>query len=228
VAGLGAAAGAVAVTALVSGPGTPTACADIVDLILDPLMSATAAASAGVGDVGGAATDPLGGLDSVLVGLFSDLNTAINGLAQDWITGPIGQALDPIINAPSVLLVGRDVIGNDIDDFTGANTSLLGSSGLFGNLSDGGFVVGDGGTGAAGVAGVDGGAGGVGGSAGLIGNGGTGGAGVDGGAGGAGGDGGLLLGNGAPGAVGEPGGSGGNGGADGTPGTPGTPGQNAR
>jgi hypothetical protein len=145
---------------------------------------AAGAATAGLGADAGAGLDSLGGLESALVALVQDLNTAATGLAQDWITGPIGQTLDPIINAPSVFLVGRDVIGNGIDDFTGTNDSLLGSSGIFGNLSDGGIVAGNGGTGAAGV---DGGAGGAGGSAGLIGDGGAGGTGIDSGAGGNGG-----------------------------------------
>jgi len=117
-----------------------------------------------VGDVGGvvgaeagASAGVLGGLDAVLVGLVGDLNTAVSGVVQGWISGPIGQLVDPVINEPSVVLVGRDVIGNGVDDFTGANTSLLGSSGIFGNLGDGGFLAGNGGTGVTGVAGVDGG-----------------------------------------------------------------------
>ncbi|WP_163759430.1 hypothetical protein [Mycobacterium botniense] len=197
---MGASVGAVAAAVLVPGRGAPTARADVVDWIVDPIVeplsAAAMAATTGLGDVGlggvdaGSAVVLPPGLDAVLVGLVAELNSAVNGLAQGWITGPIGAAVDPVINAPFVFLVGRDLIGNGVDDFTGANTSLLGSSGMFGNLSDGGLLVGDGGTGVPGVAGVDGGDGGVGGSAGLIGEGGAGGVGVDGGTGGAGGDGG--------------------------------------
>ncbi|KAA8946910.1 MAG: hypothetical protein F6Q13_18105, partial [Mycobacterium sp.] len=173
VVGVGATAGAFWAAAM--GAGAPEARADLLDAVLDPLMGAAAAAGAGLSDASGPAADAgtvaasLGGLDAVLAGLVQELNATVNGLAQDWITNPIGSAVDSVVNAPSVFLFGRDLIGNGINDFTGANTSLLGSSGMFGNLSDGGFLVGNGGTG---VAGIDGGTGGVGGSAGLIGDGG--------------------------------------------------------
>jgi hypothetical protein len=55
-----------------------------------------------------------------------------------------------VVNAPFVLLFGRDLIGNGIKDFTGTNGSLIGSSGLFGDLGDGGFLTGNGGAGAPG------------------------------------------------------------------------------
>ncbi|ORA77447.1 hypothetical protein BST29_23355, partial [Mycobacterium malmoense] len=75
--------------------------------------------------------------------------------------------MDGPVNAPFVALFGRDVIGNGVNGFTGTNTSLIGQTGWFGNLGDGGFLFGDGGTGAAGTAAHT--AGFAGGSAGLIG-----------------------------------------------------------
>ncbi|GFG72982.1 hypothetical protein [Mycobacterium botniense] len=135
--------------------------ADVVDVLVDPIVESVLAALGvgGLADVGSATSMPadvLGGLDAALVGVVQDLNNVVNGVAQDWITSPIGGPVDEVINTPFVLLFGRDLIGNGINGFTGTNDSLLGSSGLFGNLSDGGFLIGNGGTGATGVAGVDG------------------------------------------------------------------------
>ncbi|GFG74074.1 hypothetical protein MBOT_14390 [Mycobacterium botniense] len=158
--GVGAAAAGLVVAAGATAPG---ARADILDVIIDPIIDPMMSAlSAGMSDLGGAAAalgvggladvgsatsvsaDPLGGVDAALVGVVQDLNSVVNGVAQDWITSPIGGPVDKVINAPFVLVFGRDLIGNGINDFTGTNDSLLGSSGLFGNLGDGGFLIGNG------------------------------------------------------------------------------------
>lgn len=212
----------------------PSAHADILDLIIDPVIGSLtsvadvggAAASFGgdLGDVGGAAasaapSDALAGVDSTLVDMVSALNNAVQGATQSYITSPVGEGLYPVINQPTVLLFGRDLIGNAVNGFTGPNDSPLGSSGLFGNLGDGGFVFGDGGNGAAGTAGVDDGAGWAGGSAGFVGDGGAGGAGVGEAAVGAGGSGGWLLGDGGMGGAGGAAQFLGNGGAGGVGGS---------
>ncbi|MFY2861503.1 cellulase family glycosylhydrolase, partial [Mycobacterium sp. THU-M104] len=221
VVGAGAAAGVLSVAALSAGVGLPGARADVLDVILQPILDATAAgvgaATADLGAVGGDVATTVGAdvgagltdtldvavlLNATLAEVGNQLDVATVAASQDYIGSPVGQALDSALNEPSVLLFGRDLIGNGVNGYTGGNDSLLGSSGLFGNLGDGGFVMGDGGAGAAGAAGVDHGAGMAGGSAGLIGDGGAGGGGVDGGIGGAGGAGGLLLGDGGVGGAG--------------------------
>ena len=111
----------------------------------------------------------------------------------------IGQDLTNLINAPSLALTGRPLIGN------GAN----GAPGTGQNGKPGGWLLGNGGAGGSGASGANGQNGGNGGAAGLLGTGGAGGAGGGatgagntGGAGGAGGAGGLLSGNGGVGGVG--------------------------
>lgn len=116
----------------------------------------------------------------------------IHATGQQWINSPVGEALAPIVNAPTNVLLGRDLIGNGVTGTAAAP-----------NGGPGGLLFGDGGAGYTG---------GNGGSAGLIGNGGTGGAGFAGGVGGMGGTGGWLMGNGG---MGGAGGVGGNGGAGG-------------
>lgn len=219
-AAVGAATGAIAAATLAPALGVQVARADLVDMIvealLDPVTSAAASAlgdagTAGV-DVGGsvaAAADPMAAADSLMSGVV----IAINDVIQAWITSPVGEQIDGIVNGPFVDLFGRDLIGNGVNDFTGANTSLLGSSVNFGNLGDGGFLAGDGGVGATGTA-ATGGVGEAGGSAGLIGDGGTGGAGIDGAHGGAGGNA-EVVGNGGDGGAGGHGAIGGLGGAGG-------------
>lgn len=101
----------------------------------------------------------------------------IHATGQQWINSPVGEALAPIVNAPTNVLLGRDLIGNGVTGTAAAP-----------NGGPGGLLFGDGGAGYTG---------GNGGSAGLIGNGGTGGAGFAGGVGGMGGTGGWLMGNGA-------------------------------
>ncbi|POX95183.1 PE family protein, partial [Mycobacterium kansasii] len=128
-----------------------------------------------------------------------------------------GQQLLNAINAPTLALLGRPLIGNGAD----------GAPGTGQNGGDGGLLIGNGGNGGSGgtvsvnsrTRGLP---GGNGGSAGLIGNGGRGGiggAGGDSGAGGNGGNGGLLFGHGGAGGPGglaaNIGGPGGNGGAGG-------------
>ena len=125
----------------------------------------------------------------------------IHGTGQAWINSPLGQALDPIINAPTDLLLGRDLIGNGV-----AGTAASPTGG------PGGLFVGDGGPGYSPTGGGVGAVGGNGGAAGWIGNGGAGGTGFIGGIGGTGGIGGWLLGNGGMGGGGGAGAGGGPGG----------------
>lgn len=119
----------------------------------------------------------------------------IHDVAQLWIAGPIGQAVDGFINT----LAGSYVIGNG-----SAGTAEHPDGGA------GGWLLGDGGAGWNSA--VVGKAGGAGGTAGLLGNGGPGGTG---GAGGAGGEGGLLMGIGGLGGDGGAGTAGARGGAGG-------------
>ncbi|WP_249044857.1 PE family protein, partial [Mycobacterium riyadhense] len=109
------------------------------------------------------------------------------------------QVLLNAVNAPTLTLFGRPLIGNGAD---GTSPGQAGGAG--------GLLYGNGGNGMAGInPGVTGGAGGA---AGLIGTGGRGGAGGAGAAGGAGGSGGLLFGSGGNGGDGAAGGAGGIGG----------------
>ena len=124
----------------------------------------------------------------------------IHAVGEAWINSPIGQALDPIINAPTEASLGRALIVNGAP---GTATAPNGGAG--------GLLFGDGGAGYSPTGGTNV-TGGNGGSAGLIGNGGTGGAGYGGGAGGVGGIGGGLMGNGGVGGAGSAGANGGNGG----------------
>ncbi|MBS9536243.1 hypothetical protein KIH27_21930, partial [Mycobacterium sp. M1] len=146
-------------------------------------------------DLFGTAADPVNLFDPAdVMAAFTNLHTGLEG----WLADPSNAALIDQINQPWEQLFGRDLIGNGVDGFTGANTSLLGWMGL-GNLGDGGFLFGDGGTGAAGATGGD---------AGMFGDGGAGGEGVaatatsDAGAGGTGGAGGWLYGDGGAGGQG--------------------------
>ncbi|MGB3892904.1 MAG: hypothetical protein WA942_01460, partial [Mycolicibacter sinensis] len=66
---------------------------------------------------------------------------------QEWLAGPFGEFSAVLINAPFVMLFGRDLIGDGIDGFDGANTSLFGQWGGFGDAGDGGFLFGNGGAG---------------------------------------------------------------------------------
>lgn len=118
----------------------------------------------------------------------------IRATGRAWINSPLGQALDPIVNVPTSMLLGRPLIGD------GAAGTMAAPTG-----GPGGLLFGDGGPGVSPASG----GGGTGGNAGLIGDGGRGGAGSGGGNGGAGGSGGWLMGNGG---MGGPGGTGGPGG----------------
>ena len=158
---------------------------------------------------GGATAAPLAAAGSfVAAGFQTVVYGPVHTIGETWINSPFGQTLDPIINAPTDLLFGRDLIGNGV---AGTAASPTGGAG--------GFLFGDGGNGYTPTGGTGAVGGGNGGSAGLIGNGGAGGAGFAGGAGGTGGVGGLLMGNGgmggAGGAVTTAGGIGGAGGAGG-------------
>ncbi len=151
-----------------------------------------------VGSAAGAA--PLAGLGSfVSDGFQTVVYGPIHTVGEAWIGSQFGRALDPIINAPTDTLFGRDLIGNGA---AGTATSPTGGAG--------GFLFGNGGAGYTPTGGVA--VGGNGGNAGLIGNGGTGGAGFGGGAGGVGGVGGWLMGNGGVGGLGSAGANGGAGG----------------
>ncbi|BBX94775.1 PE domain-containing protein [Mycobacterium lacus] len=146
--------------------------------------------------------DPLASLAaSVSDGFQTVVYGPVHTAGQAWISSPLGAALDPIINAPTNALFGRDLIGNGA---AGTAASPTGGAG--------GFLFGDGGAGYAPTGGVSATAGGRGGNAGLIGDGGTGGAGFAGGTGGTGGTGGWLMGNGGMGGGGGVGGQAGAGG----------------
>ena len=140
---------------------------------------------------GGAAAAPLAALDSfVAAGFQTVVYSPVHAIGQAWITSAFGQTLDPIINGPTHVLLGRDLIGNGVAGTAGSP-----------NGGAGGLLFGDGGAGYNQTAGT-GAVGGRGGNAGLIGNGGIGGAGGAGGAGGVGGVGGVLMGNGGLGGAG--------------------------
>ncbi|MCV7199848.1 PE domain-containing protein [Mycobacterium angelicum] len=158
-----------------------------------------------VRNLGAAAASYAGAEATIAAGLGSAVadgfQTAVYGpihaAGQAWIGSPFGQALDPIINAPTGFVFHRALIGNGV-----AGTAASPNGGA------GGILFGDGG---AGYSPTGGGAvaGGSGGNAGLIGNGGAGGAGFGGGTGGMGGTGGWLMGNGGIGGIGGTGGTGG-------------------
>ncbi|WP_343602222.1 PecA family PE domain-processing aspartic protease [Mycobacterium sp.] len=204
---------AVATVAVTPLAAAPAAHADIFDLLVDPVMGAVDAGSSAAAPVLDAAAGSAADVSSALAAASGGLEQSIQslivdsavGLSQAYITSPVGEVIDGVVNAPSVFLFGRDLIGNGVEAgaATVGNDSLIGGLApqLFGNLTDGGYLAGNGGDGAAGVAGVDGGDGFAGGSAGLIGDGGTGGDAATGGAGGAGGDAGLI-GNGGDGGTG--------------------------
>lgn len=197
-AGVGAAAGAVLTFGVSPSVATPAAHADVAGVDIDSTVDSVKAAGADVSIV----LRPL----RAAVGSVQYSPRATDPLAV--LAGPADEAMYAIMNAPSVMLFGRNMIGDGVDGFAGPNTSLLGWTGLFGDLGDGGFLVGDGGDGVAGVAAVNGGAGGAAGNAGFFsGNGGDGGAGADGveggaGGGGAGGNAALLSGDGGDGGAG--------------------------
>ncbi|MCQ4365744.1 PE family protein, partial [Mycobacterium gordonae] len=129
---------------------------------------------------------PLAALDSPIADGFQTLVYGpIHAVGQGWINSPVGQLLDPIINAPTNLLLGRALIGNGA-----AGTAASPDGGA------GGLLFGDGGAGYTPSGGAGPVGGGSGGAAGLIGNGGSGGGGFAGGGGGTGGAGGWLMGNG--------------------------------
>lgn len=158
---------------------------------------------------GGFAAAPVEALNEFTSGAFQALvYQPVHQAGQAWIASSFGQAIDPIVNAPTQALFGRDLIGNGV---TGTAVHPNGGAG--------GFLLGDGGAGYSPTGGVLPLTGGIGGNAGLIGTGGIGGTGWAGGAGGAGGVGGLLMGNGGRGGLGgaalsllDPGGAGGAGG----------------
>jgi broad specificity phosphatase PhoE len=141
---------------------------------------------------GGPVAAPLAALGSfAATGLQAAVYSPIHTAGEAWINSPLGQTLDPIVNAPTDALFGRDLIGNGAP---GTAASPAGRAG--------GFLFGDGGTGYSPTGGTGAVAGGNGGNAGLIGTGGAGGAGFSGGTGGVGGVGGWLMGDGGLGGAG--------------------------
>ncbi|WP_367141328.1 PGRS repeat-containing protein, partial [Mycobacterium sp.] len=153
----------VAVLALLGG-AAPVAGADVVDVILDPVIDSLSSAVAGVGEVGAATT-------AASAELVAGLDAAVNALAEGWITGGIGQSLDPVINAAWHEVGGPGLlIGNGANGVPDASLAAA-------NGAAGGLLFGDGGNGATDAAGQ----GGAGGAAGLLGDGGAGGAGASGG-----------------------------------------------
>lgn len=157
------------------------------------------AAAASYADAEVAGSTLLGGVRSLVADGFQALVYGpAHAVGEAWIDSPAGRVLDPIINAPIDLLLGRALIGNGA---AGTAAAPIGGAG--------GLLFGDGGRGYGPTGGPGAVAGGNGGSAGLIGNGGAGGAGFGGGTGGAGGVGGWLMGNGGVGGSGGLGGAGG-------------------
>ena len=199
-AGIGAA--ALALLAFTTTPlaVAPTAHADELELILDPLLSSLAGvAPALTADLTAMASgfDPSFAADSAAsVALPAALDgatifqqyvyTPMETAEQAWITSPTGEQFDNLLNTTfGETIVGNGAAGTEADPTGGAGGLLFGDGGAGWSSTEAGI------------------AGGNGGSAGLYGDGGLGGEGGTGAAGGAGGDGGSLMGI---------GGAGGNGG----------------
>lgn len=189
-------------------------------LAMTPLTAAPAHADPDwIGDVPGDVPGDLPGEVAVLgLGIAPILEAVfydpIYLLGQLYLHSPFADPTNPLgivnqlLNLPSALLLGRDMVANGFD------APDLGNPG-----GDAGWLFGDGGSGGAGVFYNGEYFVGAGGAGGLLGNGGAGGAGAPGEAGGAGGAGGLLFGD---------GGIGGNGGAGGADGVGGTGGDGGR
>lgn len=122
------------------------------------------------GSLLGKAASPAGARSLLSDGFQTLVYGPVHATGEAWITGPAGRALDPVLNGPTDLLLGRDLIGN-----SAAGTAASPNGG------PGGLLFGDGGRGYAPTGGAGAVDGGNGGSAGLIGNGGAGGAGFPGG-----------------------------------------------
>jgi hypothetical protein len=62
------------------------------------------------------------------------LGSPIRTVGEAWINSPFGRVLDPIINAPTEVLFGRDLIGNGVGGHggTGGQASLFGTGGTGG------------------------------------------------------------------------------------------------
>lgn len=239
-AGIGAA--ALALLAFTTTPlgVAPTANADELEIIIDPLLSSlSSVAPALTADLTAMAAgfDPSFAADSVAsVALPAAVDgatifqqyvyTPLEMAAQSWIDSPTGEQVDGLLNAAfGEFLIGNGAAGTEADPIGGAGGLWFGDGGAGWDSTEAGIVGGDGGPagifgdggiggeGGAGAAGGDGGAGGF--LMGLGGRGGDGGdlAGGNGGAGGAGGDAdGLLFGIGGRGGDGGSGADGGFGG----------------
>ncbi len=228
-------AGAFLTFGLIPLTATPSANADIGDVVADPVVTAITSALTGATDAL-AGLDPAAGLSALDLGTagldtgavsaaaadlagssasasaVSDSATAasfdsvLHTLEQEWITSAAGIKFDDNVNTLWTDFGGSGMLIGDGPNGVDGGTLAEATGG------NGGLLFGDGGNGATDAAGV----GGAGGAAGLYGDGGDGGAGADGGAGGAGGAGGTVLGdggNGGNGGEGVTGGAGGDGGA---------------
>ena len=178
----------------------PPVHADVLDLVIDPMLQPLQQALAGITDALGAidpgagldaftGLDPLAGIGSVsletgaLGASASDATSAadtwtvfVQGLEQDWINNPFGQQVDASLNTwfehafPAADSGACGLICNGVDGTGGGSLTAADGEG-------GGLWFGNGGDGATDAAGQ----GGTGGDAGLWGDGGDGGAGADGG-----------------------------------------------
>lgn len=169
---------------------TPLALAPTADADFDWLADLAADT---IGDAGAAASSELS-IAGLLETIFYD---PIYFIGQAYLSSPFADPTDPLgivnqlVNWPSAVLLGRDMIANGFD------APDLGNPG-----GDAGWLFGDGGAGGAGVFYNGEYFVGAGGAGGLFGNGGAGGAGLPGEAGGDGGSGGLLFGDGGVGGAG--------------------------
>ncbi len=67
-----------------------------------------------VGGLSAAAVAYAGTEASIATGLQSFASDPLRAIGEAWVNSPLGQELDPIINAPTDVLLGRDLIGNGV------------------------------------------------------------------------------------------------------------------
>jgi endoglycosylceramidase len=213
VVGLGLAAGACLAFGMTPLATAPAAYADVLDVILDPIINSFSNSLSAIdptlgADLGALATsfDPTLAADSAasaasasmaaatpdFAELFNQsVYTPIHTALEDWINSNLGEHVDGFINTVAgSYVIGNGAPGTDTDPDGGAAGWLFGDGGAGWNSTEPGVAGGDGG------------------AAGIIGNGGAGGEGGAGAAGGDGGTGGSFMGI---------GGDGGNGGDGSTP-----------
>jgi hypothetical protein len=94
-------------------------------------MSAAAASYAGTeATIAMSMQEALGAVNAPIHVLGSPIGT----VGEAWINSPFGRVLDPIINAPTEVLFGRDLIGNGVGSHGGTGgQALLGTGGSGGN-----------------------------------------------------------------------------------------------